>query len=62
LFEETLYQKADDGTPLVEKLLAKGIIPGIKVRRYLQEIAPFPACRLSLIFIFSSPIILLTVG
>lgn len=31
LFEETLYQKADDGTPFVDILKAKGIIPGIKV-------------------------------
>lgn len=31
LFHETLYQKADDGTPFVELLKAKGIIPGIKV-------------------------------
>lgn len=31
LFEETLYQKADNGTPFVELLKQKGIIPGIKV-------------------------------
>ncbi|RYD73502.1 MAG: fructose-bisphosphate aldolase class I [Verrucomicrobiaceae bacterium] len=31
LYEETLYQKADDGTPFVDILKAKGIIPGIKV-------------------------------
>lgn len=31
LFHETLYQKADDGTPFVELLQKKGIIPGIKV-------------------------------
>lgn len=31
LFEETLYQKAADGTPLVELLKKRGIIPGIKV-------------------------------
>lgn len=31
LFHETLYQKADDGTPFVELLKSKGIIPGIKV-------------------------------
>ncbi|XP_028043200.1 fructose-bisphosphate aldolase isoform X3 [Bombyx mandarina] len=31
LFHETLYQKADDGTPLVSLLEKKGIIPGIKV-------------------------------
>jgi len=31
LFEETLGQNADDGTPLTEVLARRGIIPGIKV-------------------------------
>nr|CCQ42785.1 aldolase homolog A [Leucosolenia complicata] len=31
LFHETLYQKADDGTPFVTLLQDRGIIPGIKV-------------------------------
>ncbi|HUH93843.1 MAG TPA: class I fructose-bisphosphate aldolase [Casimicrobiaceae bacterium] len=31
LFEETLGQKADDGTPLPEVLVKQGIMPGIKV-------------------------------
>ncbi|XP_066267400.1 fructose-bisphosphate aldolase-like isoform X2 [Branchiostoma lanceolatum] len=31
LFHETLYQKADDGTPFVKMLQDQGIIPGIKV-------------------------------
>src|SRR6266705_6042168 len=31
LFEETLGQKADDGTPLAEVLVRQGILPGIKV-------------------------------
>lgn len=31
LFHETLYQKADDGTPFTELLKQRGIIPGIKV-------------------------------
>lgn len=31
LFEETLYQKAADGTPFVELLKKQNIIPGIKV-------------------------------
>jgi fructose-bisphosphate aldolase class I len=31
LFEETLEQNADDGTPLAEVLARRGIIPGIKV-------------------------------
>jgi len=31
LFHETLYQKADDGTPFVDLIKQLGIIPGIKV-------------------------------
>ena len=31
LFEETLSQRADDGTPLPELLARRGILPGIKV-------------------------------
>jgi fructose-bisphosphate aldolase, class I len=31
LYHETLYQKADDGQPLVNLLRSKGIIAGIKV-------------------------------
>jgi fructose-bisphosphate aldolase class I len=31
LFEETLGQNADDGTPLVDALVRRGILPGIKV-------------------------------
>jgi len=31
LFEETIGQKADDGTPLPELLVRRGIVPGIKV-------------------------------
>ncbi|KAL7677297.1 hypothetical protein ACOME3_003533 [Neoechinorhynchus agilis] len=31
MFDETFYQKADDGTPFVQILQKKGIIPGIKV-------------------------------
>ncbi|XP_076033869.1 fructose-bisphosphate aldolase-like [Oratosquilla oratoria] len=31
LFHETLYQKADDGTPFIELIKRLGIIPGIKV-------------------------------
>ena len=32
LFEETLYQKGDDGTLFVDMLKKEHIIPGIKVR------------------------------
>ena len=31
LFEETLYQNADDGTPFVDIMKSLGILPGIKV-------------------------------
>ena len=31
LFEETLGQKADDGTPLADVLVRQGVLPGIKV-------------------------------
>lgn len=31
LFHETIYQKSDDGTPFMELIKQKGIIPGIKV-------------------------------
>lgn len=31
MFEETLYQNAEDGTPFVDILKSKGILPGIKV-------------------------------
>ena len=31
LFDETIRQRADDGTPFAELLAAKGVVPGIKV-------------------------------
>src|SRR5512143_1436308 len=31
LFDETIRQKADDGTPFADYLAKKGILPGIKV-------------------------------
>ena len=31
LFEETLYQRADDGTPFIDLIRERNIIPGIKV-------------------------------
>lgn len=39
LFEGTLMQKADDGTPFAELLEKRGIIPGVKVDQGLE---PFP--------------------
>jgi fructose-bisphosphate aldolase class I len=42
LFEETLYQDAKDGTPLVEIISAAGSIPGIKVDKGASKMAGFP--------------------
>jgi len=39
LFHETLYQKADDGTPFVKILQDNGIIPGIKVDKGVVPLA-----------------------
>lgn len=39
LYEETLFQKADDGTPFPELLASKGIVPGIKVDRGAKALA-----------------------
>lgn len=38
MFEETLYQNADDGTPFVDILKSKGIIPGIKVDKGVKPL------------------------
>lgn len=42
LFDETIRQRASDGTPLVEVLRRQGIIPGIKVDRGTVALAGFP--------------------
>lgn len=42
LFEETLFQKADDGTPFPQLLAAKGVIPGIKVDKGAKPLAGSP--------------------
>lgn len=39
LFDETLRQKADDGTPFPEVLESKGMIPGIKVDKGAKSFA-----------------------
>ncbi|EDO37672.1 predicted protein [Nematostella vectensis] len=39
LFHETVYQKADDGTPFVRLLRDQGIIPGIKVDKGVVVLA-----------------------
>jgi len=38
LFEETLHQKAADGTPLVDLIKAAGAVPGIKVDKGAQAL------------------------
>jgi fructose-bisphosphate aldolase class I len=42
LFEETLGQRADDGTPLTEVLKRQGIVPGIKVDKGTTALANAP--------------------
>ena len=45
LFDETIRQRARDGTPFAGVLSAKGIIPGIKVDQGTTELAGFPSER-----------------
>ncbi|MEM9838508.1 MAG: class I fructose-bisphosphate aldolase [Pseudomonadota bacterium] len=42
LFDETIRQKAEDGTPLVKLIEAAGSIPGIKVDKGAQDLAGYP--------------------
>ena len=42
LFDETIRQRASDGTPFPQLLEAKGVIPGIKVDRGTQPLALAP--------------------
>jgi fructose-bisphosphate aldolase class I len=42
LFEETLYQKAADGTPFVDLIRAAGAVPGIKVDKGAQPLPGYP--------------------
>jgi fructose-bisphosphate aldolase class I len=42
LFDETIRQSADDGTPFVEVLEKAGVIPGIKVDTGAKPLALFP--------------------
>ena len=43
LYDETIRQKKDDGTPFARALAAVGIIPGIKVDLGAKELAAFPS-------------------
>jgi fructose-bisphosphate aldolase class I len=38
LFHDTLYQKADDGTPFIDLIRERGIIPGIKVDKGVRNL------------------------
>ncbi len=42
LFDETVHQKAQDGTPFAELLARKGILPGIKVDKGAVDLPGFP--------------------
>jgi len=44
LYDETIWQNAKDGTPLVKLIEQAGAIPGIKVDEGTQ---PLPECRVS---------------
>ena len=43
LYDETIRQAADDGTPFAELLAGKGIVPGIKVDTGAQDLAGHPS-------------------
>ena len=47
LYDETIRQKKDDGTPFAKALTANGIIPGIKVDLGAKEMAAFPGERVT---------------
>ena len=42
LYDETIRQAADDGTPFAELLASKGVVPGIKVDTGAHDLAGFP--------------------
>ena len=42
LFDETIWQDAADGTPLIDLITAAGAIPGIKVDKGAKPLAGFP--------------------
>jgi fructose-bisphosphate aldolase class I len=47
LFDETIRQTAQDGTPLPKVLAQKGIIPGIKVDKGAKTLAGFPGEKIT---------------
>jgi fructose-bisphosphate aldolase, class I len=47
LFDETIHQKTDDGTPFPELLKSRGIFPGIKVDMGTKPLPGFPGEKLT---------------
>ena len=47
LFDETMRQKAADGTTVIESLRRQGIIPGIKVDKGVKALAGFPSEKIT---------------
>ena len=47
LFDETIRQSSDDGTPFADLLERRGIIPGIKVDRGAKALAGAPGERVT---------------
>jgi fructose-bisphosphate aldolase class I len=47
LYDETIRQSADDGTPFPELLASKGAIPGIKVDTGAHDLAGFPGEKIT---------------
>jgi fructose-bisphosphate aldolase class I len=47
MFDETIRQAADDGTPLPQALARKGIVPGIKVDTGAHALAGFPGEKIT---------------
>ena len=42
LYDETIRQSSDDGTPFADLLTAKGVVPGIKVDTGAHDLAGHP--------------------
>jgi fructose-bisphosphate aldolase class I len=47
LFDETIRQRKDDGTPFAQALVDTGIIPGIKVDAGAKEMAAYPGEKIT---------------
>jgi fructose-bisphosphate aldolase class I len=47
LYDETIRQQLNDGTPFIKAILAAGIIPGIKVDRGARDMAGHPGEKIT---------------